>query len=113
MKRFIAIKGTQKNVTKLEVNIDTVYIRTNIERIETEEFTGWQYDEIQYSLREYHELIGNKSDILQLDVNDVAETIANSIEDTISIAELVSFLVEQNATLSARIEQLEKWRYTE
>lgn len=107
VKQYLNVRGTQLDVPNLEVNVDTVYIRNNIERIESEKFTGWQYDEIQYTLREYQELIGNKSSVLQLDVNDIAETIANSIEDTISIAELVSYLIEQNALLTLRVEQLE------
>lgn len=61
MKTFQNVRGTQSNVPKIEVNVDTVYIRSNIERIETEEFVGWQYDETQYTLHEYIETIANKN----------------------------------------------------
>ena len=50
MKQFLKVQGTQEKVANLEVNIDTVYVRSNIKRIETDDFKGWQYDEIQYSL---------------------------------------------------------------
>ena len=58
------IQGTQQTVSSIEFNVDTVYIRTNIQRIETDEFTGWEYDEEQYSLKEYLSEMANKSLIL-------------------------------------------------
>lgn len=61
MKHFIKVRGSQETVPTLEVNIDTVYVRSNIVRIETEEFTGWEYDEIQYGIREYIEVVSNKT----------------------------------------------------
>lgn len=47
------VRGTMETVPEIEVNVDTVYVRTNIERIEEEDFVGWEYDEEQYPLREY------------------------------------------------------------
>lgn len=61
MKHFIKVRGSQETVPTLEVNIDTVYVRSNIVRIETEEFTGWEYDEIQYGIREYIEVVSTKT----------------------------------------------------
>lgn len=61
MKHFIKVRGSQETVPTLEVNIDTVYVRSNISRIETEEFTGWEYDEIQYGIREYIEVVSTKA----------------------------------------------------
>ena len=54
-----------KEVPNTEVNVDTVYVRENIVRIEEEEFTGWQYDEIQYDKAEYENLVleQNRADI--------------------------------------------------
>jgi hypothetical protein len=49
-------------VPGVEVNVDTVYIRTNITRIETEDFTGWEYDEIQYGKNEYIEQLKGQQD---------------------------------------------------
>lgn len=55
------VRGTMKEVPEIEVNIDTVYIRTNIERVEEEDFIGWEYNEEQYSKDEFIELISNKN----------------------------------------------------
>lgn len=56
------VRGTQFGKPKeLEVNIDTVYIRSKITKIEEEDFIGWQYDEIQYDVKDYIQFIGNKN----------------------------------------------------
>lgn len=62
MKIINNVQGSQETIPSIEVNVDTVYIRTNVVRIETENFTGWQYDETQYSTREYIELLINQED---------------------------------------------------
>ncbi len=52
----------------IEVNVDTVYIRTNVEQIEEEGFTGLkEYDEIQMSKDEFIALIG----IIDVDVAEL------------------------------------------
>ena len=56
MKQYFNVEGSMDAVSALEVNVDTVYIRTNIRPIERTEpipFKGWEYDEVQYSIREY------------------------------------------------------------
>jgi hypothetical protein len=55
------VRGTMKEVPEIEVNVDTVYVRTNIERVEEEDFVGWEYDETQYNKDEFIELISNKN----------------------------------------------------
>lgn len=55
------VRGTMKEVPEIEVNVDTVYVRTNIQRIEEEDFVGWEYDETQYNKDEFIELISNKN----------------------------------------------------
>lgn len=62
MKIFQGVRGTQKQVPYIEVNKDTVYVRTNIERVEEDEFEGWQYDEIQYEKNEYISKLTNEED---------------------------------------------------
>ncbi|UGB31719.1 hypothetical protein [Metabacillus sp. B2-18] len=47
------IRGTQDQVNNIEVNTDTVYIRSDIQRVETKEFNGWEYEEKQYNKDEY------------------------------------------------------------
>ena len=62
MKVYQNVRGSQKQVPQVEVNKDTVYIRSNIEHIEEEDFTGWEYDEVQYPLQEYIETLANEED---------------------------------------------------
>ena len=63
MKYIPNVHGSQQSIRPIDVNIDTVYIRMNVKRIETEDFTGWQYDEIQYPLREYIETLIGQEDV--------------------------------------------------
>ena len=62
MKVINNVQGSQKTIPPIEVNVDTVYVRTNVVRIETEDFTGWQYDEVQYPIREYMETLTREQD---------------------------------------------------
>lgn len=60
---FMKIRGTQKVVPEIEVNIDTVYIRTNITKVEEEDFSGWEYDEIQYKKDTYIQMMAEQSNL--------------------------------------------------
>ena len=51
------VRGSMETVPEIEVNVDTVYIRNNVVRVEEEDFTGWEYDEVQCGVREYIENI--------------------------------------------------------
>jgi hypothetical protein len=63
MKQHLNIRGSQTTVPEIEVNVDTVYIRTNIMRVDTEDFTGWQYDEVQYGKNEYISMLAKEEQI--------------------------------------------------
>lgn len=63
MKIFQGVRSTAKNVPSIEVNIDTVYVRSDIKRVEEMEFSGWEYDEIQYDKDKYIEKLSNEEDI--------------------------------------------------
>lgn len=78
-----------KYVPTVEVNKDTVYIRSDIERIEEMEFSGWEYNEIQYPLQEY------------------IETLANE-EDTGMLALIVSMLMSEVDMLKSEIESIKE-----
>ncbi len=69
MKLFKKVRGSQEAVPKIEVNVDTVYIRDNIISISEDDFTGFEYDEIQYKKNEYIETIGKENKELRI-VND-------------------------------------------
>lgn len=77
-----------ETVKEVDVNKDTVYIRSNIKRIETDNFTGWEYDEIQFNKDEYLEKL-------------------TMIDESQSIALLISLLMSEVDSLKQRIEALE------
>lgn len=62
MKIFKNVRSTAEYIPSIDVNIDTVYVRNNIERIEEVEFSGWEYNEIQYNKNEYIEQLANEED---------------------------------------------------
>lgn len=69
MKVLENVRGSMVEVPSLELGVDTVYMRSNVIRIDEEEFNGWQYNEIQMSKDEYIEKIAKEKDILQETVN--------------------------------------------
>ena len=70
----------------VEVNKDTVNIRSNIEKVEEEEFEGWEYDEVQYDKNKFIEHMTNDAGIL---------------------ASMVSMLMSEIDMLNFRVSQLE------
>ena len=82
------VRGTQKNVKPVEVNVDTVYVRTDIKRIDEEDFEGWEYEEETFSTKEYIEKLTNS-------------------DDTQSIAFLISMLMSEVDFLRMRVDTLE------
>ncbi|WP_341323340.1 hypothetical protein NSQ62_07670 [Solibacillus sp. FSL H8-0523] len=60
----ISVQATTPS--EIEVNVDTVYVRSNIRRVEltngrnNQTLEVWQYDEAQYELKEFQELIAHK-----------------------------------------------------
>lgn len=72
MKQFLKVRGSQETIQPLEINVDTVYVRYNVARINNDSFVGWEYDEIQYGIREYIEVVGTENEnlkITQLETN--------------------------------------------
>lgn len=64
------VKGTMPEVIPLEVNIDTVYVRSNIVRIETEDFDGWEYDEEQFPIVDFIASLRIENVNLRADLNN-------------------------------------------
>lgn len=67
MIEYKGVRGTQETVPEIEINVDTVYVRTNIQRkseqlegIE-EPFNYWEYDEKQYTLREWNQVLSEEN----------------------------------------------------
>ncbi len=67
MKIYKNIRGTMKEVPEVEVNVDTVYIRSNIKKVEEEDFKGWEYDEVQYKKDQFIETLSEKNKELEED----------------------------------------------
>lgn len=83
------VHSSNRAFNRLEVNVDTVYVRFNEEEwIEDDVQLGWVYDETQYSLRSYIENLTNN-------------------ESTQSMAFLLSMLMSEVDFLRMRIESLE------
>lgn len=88
MKVYQGVRSTAENVPYVEVNKDTVYVRSNVERVEEVEFSGWEYEETQYSLRQYIESL-------------------SSSNDTESIALLLSMIMSEVDFLKQKVKDLE------
>ena len=82
------VRGTQESIPFIEIGKTNVYIRTNIERIEEEEFSGWEYDEEIISIPEYISTLSDK----------------NSVDIT---ALLITGLMQEIDELKTKIEALE------
>lgn len=89
------VRGTQEQVRPIEVNVDTVYVRSNIIRIETDDFIGWEYDEKQYTFRGYGESVGELSAGVAEDVDVVAETAVYTAMDVEDLAEMLVYALQE------------------
>ena len=82
------VKGSQESVPQVEIGKTDVYIRTNVERIESDEFEGWEYDEEIISIPEYISTLSDK----------------NSVDIT---ALLITGLMQEIDELKTKVETLE------
>jgi len=60
---IVKIRGTQESIPFIEIGKTNVYIRTNVEYIEEEEFSGWEYDEEIISIPEYISTLSDKNSV--------------------------------------------------
>lgn len=66
MREYKKVRGTQNVMPgEIEVNVDTVYIRSNVQPVKSDDFSGWEYDEKQYDIKEYIAFIGEKNTHLE------------------------------------------------
>lgn len=92
------VQGSQVSVPEVEVNIDTVYVRTNIQRMsKVDEHTQqkveyWQYDEIQYTNQEWIQVLTDKNKEMQ-------ESQRLQDVDINATQEMVDFLLMQSAEM--------------
>ena len=71
MRELKKVRGSQVAVPELEVNIDTVYIRSNITAIDEDDFKGWEYNEVEYDKDEYIGLMSKKAESESADVSEM------------------------------------------
>jgi hypothetical protein len=88
MKIFNKVRGSAEVIPNVEVNKDTVYIRSNILAVNEDNFKGWEYDEVQYEIKEY--------------IGSLAVT-----QDTQAMAMIISDLMAEIDTLKSRLDKLE------
>ena len=63
MKVIGKVQGTLEQAQPLIVNVDTVYVHTNIKKLEKDHSGNpvdnlYEYDEVQYTLSEYIQMLG-------------------------------------------------------
>lgn len=96
MKEYKNVQGSQVTVPELEVNVDTVYERTNIQKkAEQNEITNtlyeyWQYDEKQYTYQEWIQALSEQG-ISLVKSQDIQNT------DISATQEALDFLLLQDA----------------
>lgn len=84
------VRGTMNTVPEVEINFNTVYVRTNIARIEEEDFSGWQYDETEYTQSEY-------IDVLEVNLKNANSEIAvlrkADLDNKVALTEIFEMLI--------------------
>ena len=76
------VRATQVFVEPVEVGKTTVYVRTNITRVETEEFTGWEYDEEQFEVTDFIAKLQNEKDALKEEVFLLQEVTFDAVSES-------------------------------
>lgn len=76
MKDMGLVQGSQAQAAELVVSIDTVYVHTNITKLETDAAGNavedqYQYNEVQYTKDEYIALLSNRNKELGELVNTI------------------------------------------
>ncbi len=82
------VRGSQETVPYVEIGKSNVRIRTNVEWIEEEEFTGWEYDEDVLPLNEYIDMLASQ-------------------DETEVYALLISMLMQEIDDLKVRIAEMD------
>ena len=74
------IRGTQVIVEPIDVGKTTVYIRTNIKRVETDEFTGWEYDEEQVPVANFIANLQQENELIKVGQAQTSTTLLELME---------------------------------
>lgn len=89
------VRGSQKEVPKIEVNVDTVYIRTNVQEVNEDGLKSWEYDEEQIPKDEFIKKIQLEKDEQVLELKQ-EQVVLNRLTADNSTAqqELLELLIE-------------------
>ena len=92
MKNYGIVHGGAEQAIPLVVGKDTVYVHTNITKLEpdpNDEFAPadlYSYEEIQYDKDEYIGLISNKNDVLESQLTDTQIALADIFEQVLAVS---------------------------
>ena len=92
MKNYGIVHGGAEQAVPLVVGKDTVYVHTNITKLETDpndEFAPadlYSYEEVQYDKNEYIGLISKKNDTLESQLTDTQVALADVYEQVLGVA---------------------------
>jgi hypothetical protein len=75
-----SVRGSQEFIQSIEVSKTTVYIRSNIRRIETMEFEGWEYDEEQFPIENFIADLRKENDFLKIEQTQTNTTLLEFME---------------------------------
>lgn len=95
MKEYKNVQGSQVTVPELEVNVDTVYERTNIQRkskqdeIANSTYEYWQYDEKQYTYQEWIQALSDQG-ISLVKSQELQDTDINATQEALDFLLLQS-----------------------
>ena len=92
MKNYGIVHGGIEQAVPLVVGKDTVYVHTNITKLEADpndEFAPedlYSYEEIQYDKDEYIGLIYKKNDLLESQLTDTQTALADVFEQVLAVS---------------------------
>ena len=92
MKNYGIVHGGAEQAVPLVVGKDTVYVHTNITKLEpdpNDEFAPadlYSYEEIQYDKDEYIGLISKKNDTLESQLTDTQVALADVFEKVLAVS---------------------------
>lgn len=79
------VQGTQENVPTLEINVDTVYLRSNIkQKINEEGQLYWEYDETQLTLEEYFKKVLPENELAIIELSSIFAAYQAQIDDALA-----------------------------
>lgn len=96
MIKKMGIHGSMDSVPLCEVNVDTVYLRENVVRVDIDEqdgqsaFHGWKYDETQLTYGEYIDILQRKIRESESLINELS---AKDLDNKMALAEIYEMLI--------------------